>query len=45
MTYRNECELNNVICGLNKQRNRWNFVGNEEMKLELDYVGQEFHPS
>uniref|UniRef100_A0A0R3RQN2 Kazal-like domain-containing protein n=1 Tax=Elaeophora elaphi TaxID=1147741 RepID=A0A0R3RQN2_9BILA len=40
VTYQNECELNNAICGLNKQRDRWNSMGSEETKLELDYRGE-----
>ncbi|KAM3716461.1 Agrin [Dirofilaria immitis] len=39
ITYSNECELNSIICGLNKQYNQWNSMTNEEPKLELDYIG------
>ncbi|EFO15539.1 hypothetical protein LOAG_12970 [Loa loa] len=40
ITYQNECELNNVICALNKQHNRLGTIRSEEMKLELDYIGE-----
>ncbi|KAL3986390.1 Kazal-type serine protease inhibitor domain family protein [Acanthocheilonema viteae] len=40
ITYQNECELNGAICGLNKERNRWDSMRSEEAKLELDYRGE-----
>ncbi|VDK83128.1 unnamed protein product [Litomosoides sigmodontis] len=40
VTYQNECELNNAICGLGKEFNRWDPMGSKEMKLELDYRGE-----
>uniref|UniRef100_A0A1I8F0Q1 Kazal-like domain-containing protein n=3 Tax=Wuchereria bancrofti TaxID=6293 RepID=A0A1I8F0Q1_WUCBA len=40
ITYQNECELNNVICELNMQNHQWNWIRNDETKLELDYIGE-----
>lgn len=40
VTYQNECELNNAICGLSKEFNWWDPMGSKETKLELDYIGQ-----
>lgn len=42
ITYQNECELSNAICGLNKEHNQWDPMGSEKTKLELDYRGPAF---